>query len=159
MKSLVWITVAAALAIGISLQAQDAVEYHSTGVKAAPSPGITIPSKIGTALDKAASGKSEAAATSPGAKLQTIDIPNHPAKAATAPVPPPPPAIFVLSNGEKIETSRYILTTDSLRIEQTGAERTIPLTALNMAATKDVNQKRGVTLLFPSSKSQMVLSF
>ncbi len=76
-----------------------------------------------------------------------------------APSKPTPPAVFILSNGERLEATDYVLTADSLRVNQKGSQRTIPMSALNRNATVDANRQRGVDLRLPDGKSQMTLSF
>ena len=74
--------------------------------------------------------------------------------------PPVPlaPALFILSNGEKIESSHYILSANSVQLEEAGVQRTIPLSALNMDATMAANHARGIDLKVPS-KGQIMLGF
>lgn len=72
---------------------------------------------------------------------------------------PNPPAIFVLSNGERVESSNYFLTVDSVRIEQNGSQRTIPMSSVNMDATVAANHQRGLNLKVPTNKSQIMVSF
>jgi|SRR6516162_2581599 hypothetical protein len=38
-----------------------------------------------------------------------------------------PPAIFILSNGERLELSHYVLTVNSLQVQQGEMQRTIPI--------------------------------
>lgn len=71
----------------------------------------------------------------------------------------PPAAIFVLSNGDRLESSDYLLTSDSVQLVQNSLHRTIPIKAINVQATVAVNKQRGLDLKIPTSKSQMVLSF
>jgi hypothetical protein len=39
---------------------------------------------------------------------------------------PTPPAVFILFNGERLETNHYLLNNNSLRVQQGGTQRTIP---------------------------------
>ena len=48
---------------------------------------------------------------------------------------------------------------DSLRVEQDGNQRTIPMSDVNVDVTVAANHQRGVNLKIPTSKSQMMLSF
>ena len=83
---------------------------------------------------------------------------NTPSKPYTPPRPATP-AVFVLASGERIETGNYFMTVNSVRVEQDGKQRTIPMKAVNVDATLAANRERGVNLKFPTSKSQITLSF
>jgi hypothetical protein len=72
---------------------------------------------------------------------------------------PTPPAVFILSNGSRLESSHYVLTAQNLVIQDGATERTIPLNALDRNATVTENQKRGIDLKIPTGQSQMTLSF
>ncbi len=76
------------------------------------------------------------------------------AKAAS----PAPPAVFILSSGEKLESSHYLVSSDSVQVEQGGTQRTIPLSALNVDATVAANRARGIDLKIPA-KGQIMLGF
>jgi len=76
-----------------------------------------------------------------------------------SPSQPTPPAVFVLANGERLEAADYVLTADSLRVNQKGSQRTIPMSALDRNATVAANRQRGVELRLPDGKSQITLSF
>jgi hypothetical protein len=76
-----------------------------------------------------------------------------------APSKPTPPAVFILSNGERLESTAYVMTSDSLRVNQHGSQRTIPMSALNRNATMAANRERGVNLELPANKAQITLSF
>ena len=72
---------------------------------------------------------------------------------------PTPPAVFILFNGERLETNHYLLTNNSLRVQQGGTQRTIPLSTINMDATVAANHERGIDLRVPKNKSEIMLSF
>lgn len=76
-----------------------------------------------------------------------------------APSKPVPAAVFILSNGERLESGDYVMTNDSLRLDQKGTQRTIPLSSLNVNATVAANRERGLDLKIPSNKGQMTISF
>jgi hypothetical protein len=77
-----------------------------------------------------------------------------------SPLPKPAlPAVFVLSNGERIESSNYVLTSDSLQLEQSGRQRTIPMSTVDLKATLAANRERGIDLQIPTDKSQIMISF
>ena len=68
-------------------------------------------------------------------------------------------AVFVLSNGEHLESSHYLLTVDSLRVLQGATERLIPLSALDLDATIAANDERGIDVEIPKNKAQITLGF
>ncbi|HKD83445.1 MAG TPA: hypothetical protein VKB58_01765 [Terriglobales bacterium] len=70
-----------------------------------------------------------------------------------------PPALFVLNSGEQLESRRYVLSVDSLRIEVGRKQRVIPISALNLEATLAANQERGINLAFPQDRSSLFLGF
>ena len=80
------------------------------------------------------------------------------AKAISDPAPAPP-AIFILSNGERLQAARYTLTYDSLRLPQGRGVRIVPLSALNMDATLAANHQRGLDLQIPENRQQITLGF
>ncbi len=80
-------------------------------------------------------------------------------KEADAPTKPEPPTLFVLTNGERLESSRYTLTADSVRVEVGREERTISLAKVNIDATLAANRGRGIDLMIPKDKNQIFVSF
>lgn len=83
-------------------------------------------------------------------------------KASTPPPAPPKPvstAVFILSNGDRVESSEYVLTQNSVHLTENGVKRTIPMSALNTQATVDANKQRGIDLKVPASSAEMVLAF
>ena len=78
---------------------------------------------------------------------------NQPAPSLT------PPAVFILSNGERLESSHYVLTVNSLRVQQGETQRTIPLSAVNLDATIAANHEKGIDLKIPKNNSEVLLSF
>ena len=77
-----------------------------------------------------------------------------------SPLPKPTlPAVFILSNGERIESNNYVLTSDSLKVEQSGRQRTIPMSTVDLKATLAANRERGIDLQIPTGKSQIMISF
>jgi hypothetical protein len=81
---------------------------------------------------------------------QDKDAPNN-----TAPVS----AVFILSNGDRLESLRYFLTVNSLSVQQGQTERTIPLSAVNVDATIAANRERGIDLNIPRDRTQISLGF
>jgi len=72
---------------------------------------------------------------------------------------PPPPAIFVLIDGERVETERFVLTFSSLSVNVDRRERVIPLEAVDLAATTAANRERGINLRIPADHNEVSLSF
>ena len=70
-----------------------------------------------------------------------------------------PPAIFVLTNGERLEVRRYLLTNDTLYLTINRHERSIPITMLDIDATTAANRERGVEVRIPAERSEISLSF
>jgi hypothetical protein len=134
-----------AITFGTGLTAaQNMVEYTNPPTKSAISQ---------KAAENRTAGSSDKSAAKPSSQKKTAADNSQPISAPT------PPAIFILSNGERLQAKRYTLTVDSLRIQDDGAERTIPLSAVDVKATTALNHERGLDLDFPKSKSQMTLSF
>jgi hypothetical protein len=79
-------------------------------------------------------------------------------KAPPTPPKPSQPAVFILSSGEKLESSHYLVSSDSVQVEQGDTQRTIPMSALNVDATIAANRARGIDLKIPS-KGQIMLGF
>ena len=86
----------------------------------------------------------------PGA--QSTPAPNVPAK-------PSPKTIFVLANGERLETDQYTFEAGFLHLTMGGQQRTIALNALDMKATAAANQERGIELKIPKNRSEVYLAF
>lgn len=84
--------------------------------------------------------------------IQVVQLP-----ASSAPAKPLPPAVFILASGERLETERYTLTSESLRVTVNGQPRTIPLKALDMKATIAACRQRGIDLKIPKSRSEITL--
>jgi len=74
-------------------------------------------------------------------------------------VKPQQPALFVLTNGEKLESRRYVLSAESLQIDINRKQRTIPLSELNVDATIAANQLRGIELSIPQDRSSLFVGF
>jgi hypothetical protein len=86
-------------------------------------------------------------------KLIEIPLPNDTV------VKPQPPALFVLTNGEKLESRRYVLSADSLQIDIGRKQRTIPISDLNVDATIAANQQRGLDVSIPQDRSSLFVGF
>ena len=72
---------------------------------------------------------------------------------------PPLPAIFVLINGERVETHRFVLTVSSLSVNIDRCERVIPLETVDLGATTAANRERGINLRIPAEHNEVSLSF
>ena len=77
----------------------------------------------------------------------------------TATAKPHPPAVFVLSDGEKLESHEYLLTASSLRIELGGQQRIVSVRNVNVDATLAANHERGIELIFPRNNGTIFLGF
>jgi hypothetical protein len=87
---------------------------------------------------------------------QVIEIPDTQKNTQTNPLPA---TVFVLTDGEKLETGRYLLTANSLSVTVHRAERTIPLRMLDVDATVAANRDRGIDLRIPSDQNEISLRF
>jgi hypothetical protein len=150
---------------GVAVHAQSMVEYSNLSTNAAKA--LKTPVASPRMVQQTTSGAPAAApattsqppAVDPNAPQAVIweakDVPGK-----KEPVgPPPPPAVFVLANGDRLETNRYLVTVNSVRVEQGGVQRTIPLTDINVDATVAANHARGLNLKFPTDKTQIMLGF
>jgi hypothetical protein len=70
-----------------------------------------------------------------------------------------PPTLFVLKDGERIESRYYMLTDQSLQIEIDRQRRTIPVSTLDLDATIAANHLRGIDVTIPRDRSSVFLSF
>jgi hypothetical protein len=92
----------------------------------------------------------------PVPKSQLINIPSA---ANAAPAKPLPPTIFILANGEQVETTRFLLTAANLSVNLAHRLRTIPLDQLDLDATITANSERGVDLRIPVDQHEVFLRF
>lgn len=152
MKARLSVVGVAIVALSGLAHGQAMVEYSNLSAHATKALGTSM-DRIGSAQQKLAD-KTGAATQSPsiweakGAK-----------KAEGKATAPTPPAVFILANGNRLESSDYMLTVDSLRVQQGETQRTIPLSSLNADATVAANRARGIDLKIPTSKTQIMLSF
>ena len=89
-------------------------------------------------------------------KGQFIEIPASEKLAAAKVLPP---TIFILANGERLETKRFVLTASLLTVRIGRQQRTIPLQMLNIDATVTTNHERGIDLQVPDDRNEISLSF
>ena len=146
------------LATAIAAVGQNSVEYGRLPIvpPKVPNPASKLASRVG---DQGSAHKT----------TSVVDIPSQDSKATSrdkntgvdhqTAAAPKPAAIFILSNGERLESDNYILNHDSVQLMQNGAPRTIQMSAINIQATVAANKQRGIDLKVPADKSQMVLSF
>jgi hypothetical protein len=144
--------VAGALATCPMVYAQNMVEYSNLASKTTSSMAAasqTVANKAATLNAATAKGPHKGSAAG---KKSAVSEPQS--------VPVPTPAtVFVLSNGDRLELTNYLLTVNSLHMQQGQTQRTIPLSALNLDATIAANRERGLDLKIPKNKSEVTLSF
>jgi len=87
---------------------------------------------------------------------QVIEIPSA-AKAAE--IKPIPPTVFVLTNGERFEAQKFLLTASSLSVTVQRQQRTIPMQMLDYDATLAANRDRGIDLQIPSDRNEVSVRF
>ena len=92
----------------------------------------------------------------PVPKAQVIEIPGA---ANSAPAKMLEPTIFILANGERLETRRYVLTASHLSVNIERRQRTVPLDMLDINATIAANRERGIDLQIPTDRTEISLSF
>lgn len=92
----------------------------------------------------------------PPVAAQIIEIPRG---ANQEEVKLPLRAMFVLANGERFETQRFVLTVNSLSVNIDRRERVIPLEALDLGATAAANRERGINLRIPADRNEISLGF
>lgn len=151
MKTKTIAVIVIAFATGGTSLAQDMVEYSHVAAK----PPVSLQ---GLANKIDGSQQKSAAQGGSGPQIQTVPSSKTGAPAETI-AQPKPPALFILADGKQVESSHYMLTAQSLVIQDGEKPQTIPLVALNREATITANQKRGLNVKFPNSPSQMTISF
>jgi len=72
---------------------------------------------------------------------------------------PVPSAIFILTSGERVETSRFLLRANDLSVTVNRQQRTIPLDKVDLDATIAANHERGIDLEVPTDVNQITLRF
>jgi hypothetical protein len=70
-----------------------------------------------------------------------------------------PATLFVLKNGQRLESHDYFLTVQSLQIEVGGQRRTIPVNPLDLDATIAANQDRGIEVVIPPDRNTVFVGF
>jgi len=95
----------------------------------------------------------------PEARLPKSQLINIPSPVKAVPAKPLPPTIFILANGERLETTRFLLTAANLSLDIAHRLRTISLDQLDLDATIAVNYERGVDLRIPVDQHEVLLRF
>jgi hypothetical protein len=70
-----------------------------------------------------------------------------------------PPTLFILKDGGRLESRRYLLTDQSLKIEDGRQQHTIPVSALDLDATIAANHERGIEVTIPRDRNTVFLGF
>jgi len=70
-----------------------------------------------------------------------------------------PPTIFILEDGERLETRRFVLTVRGLSFSVNRRQRVVPFDRLDIDATISANHERGIDLRIPADRNQISLSF
>lgn len=158
MYSIALPVMAVLLAAGTAMLGQDSVEYGRLPIvpPKLSNPASALASRIG---EQNSAHKSPSVVNIPPAKSGSADQSAGMKAGAQTPAVPTPAAIFILSNGDHLESSDYTLTSESVQVVQNGVRRTIPMSAVNVQATLAANKQRGIDLKIPANKSQMVLAF
>jgi hypothetical protein len=94
------------------------------------------------------------AAPAPSPKL--VEVPQD---GPATPTKEQPPALFVLQNGQHIESDRYVLSDKSVTVEVGRQQRTIPLSDIDLNETMAANRQRGVEIAFPRDSNSLFMSF
>jgi hypothetical protein len=89
-------------------------------------------------------------------KGQVIEI-SPAANSATAKLLPP--TIFVLANGERLESRRFVLTASVLSVSIERQQRSVPLGQLDISATVAANHERGIELRIPDDRNEISVGF
>jgi hypothetical protein len=91
----------------------------------------------------------------PVPKAQIIDIPEASRSRAAKILPS---TIFILRDGERLESREFLLTTSDLSVNVNHYRRTIPLQMLDGDATITANRQRGINFRIPD-QNEISLSF
>jgi hypothetical protein len=67
--------------------------------------------------------------------------------------------IFVLANGERLESDEYTMEAGTLHVKVGSEQRVIALSALDVKATVALNRQRGIDLKIPQSRNEVSVSF
>ncbi len=78
---------------------------------------------------------------------------------SSLPKKPIPKTIFVLMNGEQLESNHYVIGGGFVDVTVAGEQRRIAFTSLDTRKTIALNHAHGVDLKFPTSKNEVFLGF
>ena len=67
--------------------------------------------------------------------------------------------MFILTNGERIESRQYLVTYDQVQLTVDRQPRTIPLSMLDLNATLAADRQRGIDLRIPAGQNEISLGF
>jgi hypothetical protein len=95
-------------------------------------------------------------APQPPAEPKIIEVPGV---SNQTPAKPLPPTVFILSNGERLETKRFLLRANELSVTIDRHQRTIPLDQVNLEATMAANRDRGINMEIPADPNEISLRF
>jgi len=70
-----------------------------------------------------------------------------------------PPTIFILANGERLESRRFVLTASLLSVSVDRQHREVPISGLDINATIAANHERGIDLRIPDDRNEISLGF
>jgi hypothetical protein len=96
------------------------------------------------------------APATPAASPKLVEIP---LEGPAIPNKPQPPALFVLQNGQQIESDRYVVSDKSVTVDVGREQRTIPLSDVNVDETMAANHQRGLDIAFPRDSNSLFISF
>jgi len=148
MKAVLFSSVAAVLALCPVVSSQNLTEYSTLSTSRAVSASHLSTDKATTKIADATGSSKGVVSPAKGAQSNS--------RQASRPIPP---TVFIFTNGDRLESSHYVVTVDSLRLQQDGKQRTIPLSALNLNSTIAANRERGIDLKIPKNKTEIMLGF
>jgi hypothetical protein len=154
MKAKVVAVMAAMVGFAVIAQAQSMIEYSHIATQSASS-ASSVAGAVNSASQRTAAKVAGANGTNSSPKVWEAKTP----QGSQPPAKPVPSAVFIMANGERFETRNYLLTADSVKVQQGGAERTIPIGQVNVPATVAANHQRGIELQVPANNSQITISF
>jgi hypothetical protein len=96
----------------------------------------------------------EPARIAPNPKVVEVPATMRPTRSSKLPA-----AVFILSNGQRIEAERYLLTADHVQLTVNRNSRIIPLSELDLKATLAANGEHGIDLHIPTDGSEISLGF